>query len=278
MTFSLLLFPTLSFSQTASESASKDQTNSSSFDKAFQEYLSKSDEYDSAHQDYVLKRAQYLRFGTLKSQEDAQKSTLSMLQSRDEVVVAFISALRQRLEEAVGVSDSKRQSLDFRLSEESSWFSNHGATMASAGSLKDLIKDSDEAKDRYTAFQPLVYETLATVSLGRITDFQERTNDSYDRIKSKVEEIKKEEREEYKLSENKTQVIDRWLFESNNRIVRGQEKQNEADSKLTNLGQIPGAAFSEYNNSLSLLGEAQLFYKEASSFLKEVIHEIKIKD
>lgn len=267
------------FSQTITEGAKNDSVQSlSSFDEAFQEYLSKFDEYDVAHQEYVLKRAQYLRFKTLKSQEEAHAATLIMLQKRDDVVIYYIKALGKRLGEAIGITDARRSSLNFRMNEEISWFENHKEVLTSAGSLDDLVQDSEEAKERFESLQPLAYEVLATISLGRITDFRERVNDLYDQVKGKVEDIKKEERDEYKLADAKLQTIDRWLFESENRIIRGEEKEGAAALKIENMSSIPNTAFGEYNNALSLMGEAQLFYKEGSSFLKEVIREIKIED
>ncbi|OGM34896.1 hypothetical protein A3D01_00265 [Candidatus Woesebacteria bacterium RIFCSPHIGHO2_02_FULL_39_13] len=280
--FISMIFFTLAkhaFSQTITEAIKEDNVqNSLSFDEAFQEYLSRIDEYDVAHQDYVLKRAQYLRFKTLKSREEAHSATLVMLQKRDDVIIYYIKALEKRLDEAIGVTNGRRESLNFRTNAEIDWLENHKEVLTSAGSLDDLIEDSDEAKERFSSLQPLVYEVLATISLGRIIDFQERVNDLYNQIKTKVEDIKKEERDEYKLSESKLQTIDRWLFESGNRIIRGEEKQDNAAVKIENLSAISATAFSEYYNSLSLMGETQLFYKEASSFMKEVIREIKIKD
>lgn len=270
--------PYIVYSQSATNSAVKEDLETRSFEQIFQEYLSKIDEYEKAHEDYILKRAQYFRFGTLKSRDDAQAATLSMLQARDEVMILYIKSLKAKHKESVGISDVKREGFNLRLNEEVAWFENHKEVMTSAGSLADLVRDSDSAKNRYYSLYPLAYEVLATNSLGRLTDFQERVNDSFNQTKDKIELIKNEDRDEYKISENKIKLIDRWIFESENKITRGLEKQTYADSKIPTFGLIPGTTFGEYNNTLSVMGEAQLFYKEACSFLKEVIREIKTKD
>jgi len=245
----------------------------------YADYTKIIDEYTKAHDDFIVKRAQYLRFKTLKSQEDAQASTLSMLQKRDDVVVSYLKVLQSRIEEAVGVTDSRRDALNFRINEEIQWFTEHKEILTSAASLSDLVRDSAKAKLRFYSVISLAYEVLANTSYGHIVDFQERVKDLQRNLKVKVEDIKSEERDEYKLSNNKLQVIDRWIFESDNRIVRGEERQNGAEINIIDLSGYTGiSVLGSYNQTLTKLGESQLYYKEASSFMREVIREIKVQD
>jgi hypothetical protein len=245
----------------------------------YADYTKIIDEYTKLHDDFIVKRAQYLRFKTLKSQEEAQASTLSMLQKRDDVVVSYLKVLQSRIEEAVGVTDSRRDALNFRINGEIQWFTEHREILTSAASLSDLVKDSTKAELRFDSVISLAYEVLANTSYGHIVDFQERVKDLQGNLKMKVENIKSEERDEYKLSSDKLQVIDRWIFESDNRIVRGEERQGGAEISITDLNRYTGTAvLGSYNQTLTKLGESQLYYKEASSFMREVIREIKVQD
>ena len=248
------------------------------FDKTYQEYNLVLDEYKKLHTEYVLKRAQYLRFKTLKSKEESFDATLTMLQARDDVVVSYLLALKSRLSEATGVADGKRNALNIRINQKSGWFSEHREVLISAGTLGDLVKDSSEAKEEYVQVITLSYEVLATMSEGKIVDFNERLSTLFEAVEKKLGEIESEEREEYVLSTRKLQVIDRWMFDSENRFVRGEEKQVEAENTLSLFAGQKGSALEKFNRITSTLGEARLFYKEVSTFLKEVIVEIKVAD
>ena len=286
--FSLIFTPVIN-SQESTESATPETATPEptlkpydpdlDFDKVFQIYGEKQEDYDKAHDDYVLKKAQYLRFRTLKSQTDAIASTLTMLQKRDEVVIYFIKSLRAKLGGGIGISDARREALNFRLEAEIFWFEGHKEKLTSAGSLDDLVRDSGEAADRYDSRATLFYETLSVISLGKINDFKERITDLFTNIKEKVEVIRKEERDEYKFSERKIQILDRWTLESDNKIARGVEKQAAAEALTSNF-QSSGfdGALPHYDRILFTLGEAQLFYREGSSFLKEVVKEITIAE
>ena len=284
----VLVFAPGVYSQESTESATIEPTLTPTakpydpdldFDKVFQLFKEKQEEYEKAHDDYIIKKAQYLRFRTLKSQTDAIAATLNMLQKRDDVVIYYIKSVRAKLDGAIGISDARREGIDVRLEAEIIWFSNHKEKVSSAGSLSDLVADSKSAETRYSTGATIFYETLSVISLGKINVFKERIQDLFVNIKERVEIIKKEEREEYKLTERKIQILDRWILESDNKIARGVEKQSAADSASESFSETGFEnALSQYNRVLYSLGEAQLFYREGSSFLKEVVKEVMIAE
>src|SRR5690606_29081755 len=95
-----------------------------------------------------------------------------------------------------------------------------------AGSLEDLVDDSVDARKRFTALGPLVYESLAQIAYGRVERFHDRLGSNFLATKEKVGEIREEEREEYKFSVEKLQDIDRGLFQTEEKIQRSLDKLN----------------------------------------------------
>ncbi|OGM20847.1 hypothetical protein A2955_00425 [Candidatus Woesebacteria bacterium RIFCSPLOWO2_01_FULL_37_19] len=255
------------------------QVDTSRLDKAYEDYSQQFEEYQTAHSDYVVKKAQYLRFKTLTSKSDAYDATLLMLQKRDDVVVSYIRILKTKLDVVIGITSLRREALQIRLDDEIGWFLDHKNKLSSAGTLEDLVVDSNDAKVRFDSGGPLFYESMANMSFGRVVDFQERLTDLFSSIKDKVEDIKSEQREDYILSERKLQNIDRWILESDNRIQRGVEKQTKGETDmLTFISTEMSGALGDYNTTLTSLTEAQIYYKEAGAFLREVIREIKIAE
>ena len=246
------------------------------FDEAYTSYLKGVEEYQIVHNEYILRRSQYLNFKTLKSQQDAHDATVKMLQARDNVVIIYLVALKARLQEAIGIAPARSEGLKIRIDEERGWFTEHRNEVSSAGTLDDLVSDSNEAEKHFLSVEPLFYEILSVIAQGRITDFTERTDELTMQVDAKVEQIRSDDRSEYTFSSDKFSVLDRWMFEAENRVTRSKEKQIEADVNILDYSRKRGGSIiSNYNSISSTLGEAQLFLKEANTFLKEIIREIK---
>ncbi|OGM22263.1 hypothetical protein A2863_02865 [Candidatus Woesebacteria bacterium RIFCSPHIGHO2_01_FULL_38_9b] len=269
----LILFPNFAMvirSQSPEPTKAEDE-----FDNVYETYLDDIDTYDKAHNEYIFRRSQYLNFKTLKSQQEAQGATLVMLQTRDQVAISYLRALDVRLNNAIGVPQARHEGLNIRINEEVGWFLEHKDGMSSAGTLDDLVKESNLASNHYNLIQPLFYEVLAVISQGRIYYYNDRTDEMLSRVRGKVEQIRGEERDEYRFSSEKQQVLDRWMFESEGRFSRSKEKQVEVDAIVLDFIRKRGSLLTNYNSVVSKLGEAQLFLKESNTFILEIIREIK---
>ncbi len=277
--FFFFIFTSKVASQEATSEAdlSTSETTELNFDQAYKDYQEQIEVYRVSHEEYVLRRSQYLRFGTLKSQQDAHDATVVMLQERDSLLVSYLVALRERLDETIGVDEARRQGLMVQINEEVGWFEDHKQKVPSAGTLDDLVEDSKDVEKRFTLVEPLFYEVLSSISLGRVTYLEERLKDTFSKVKEKVDEIKKEDREGYTFSARKIQILDRWVLESENRIVRADEKQIEAESIIASFGDPKErrTVLNLYSEAIGKIVESQQFLKESSSFMKEIVREIK---
>lgn len=258
--------------------AQEDAASDTPFEISFMDYQTQIEEYQTAHQEYILRRSQYMRFRTLQSKQDAIAATVKMMQKRDDVTIAYLKTLKERLNEADGVNDQKRSALNVRVDAESGWFTDHKGKIPSAGTLEDLIKDNKLANDRNERAQILYYETLSVISSGKTIDFKERLADVFGQLKLKIDEIKGEQRNEYILSDEKLLTLDRWVFEADNKFLRTEEKQAEADILIAGYIAQRVKATMTYSAVMLRLGETQQFIKEAGSYMTEIVREIKTND
>ncbi|MFV1917361.1 MAG: hypothetical protein ACC618_02705 [Patescibacteria group bacterium] len=256
--------PTTSYSQSFS-----------SYSQAFEDYSLAVEGYKRVHDDYVLARSQFLRFQTLTSQNNAKEATAKLLEKRDDVIIKYLTALKEKITDTEGVPDATREGLFFRIDEEISWFSDHMGRVSSAGSLDDLVLDSNEAKKRFEQADSLIYESLSLISVGRLNNFRDRLEATFSQLREKVNQIRDEDRSEYKFSTRKLERIDRWIFETENRITRSNEKQQEVDKLMVRFGEQRKNNSGLYNSVLVGLGESQQYLEEASLFVKEIIREIE---
>jgi len=243
----------------------------------FAEYVKVIDTYNKSRELFVLKRSQYMSFKTLKSETEAYEATLAMLKARDDLYIMYIRVLTVRLNDAVGVSQERKDAIKVRLGNEVVWYEDHKNSLPSAGTLEDLVQDSNNARAHRQIADALFFETLVYISDGRVSDFNKRTQTALSDIKTKVSQIKAETRPEYVFNNDKLALIDRWIFESENRIVRSELKWQEAQADTSDLVKEGNydSMLSTYNQIISEYSESQLYLKEANSYLGEVIVEMK---
>lgn len=244
----------------------------------YSNYVTSLDDYQKTHADYELARSQYLKFETLKSKTDAQNSTLKMLEARDAVIVDYLSLLKSKIENLKGVDSSSVESAVSILGDEISWYSNHKSKLSSSLSLEDLLVDSKDAEDHFVYTQKLYFYCLSLISDGAVGKSVDKFMSLSQKLKEKLQIIKDDKREEYLLGLEKTQLIDRWIFESDARIERIDGKRKDAVAlalKILNL-KASGEPEKAYSKITPILEEAKQYLVEANSYLSEVIKEIKI--
>jgi len=245
------------------------QTN---YSDAFLQYNLKSEDYSKAHDAYVVKRSAYLKFKSLQSEKEAKDATVLMLQTRDDVVVYYLMAVSAKMAETKGIPDSERVADQKYIDDEIAFFKDHKIKIPSAGTLQDLVNDSKLASDRFTFDNRNVfYKVLFSISNGKILDLRSRIGDNLTTVKNKVNTIRDETRPEYQFNADKISAIDRFVFESENKLARADDKEVTAtDTKV-----LREFTVDEYTKRLGVLSEMQQLLKEASSFLKEIVNQIK---
>ncbi|QQS39460.1 hypothetical protein IPM62_02515 [Candidatus Woesebacteria bacterium] len=248
------------------------------YEIAFNDYTLSLEAYNKAHEKYVLARAQYLRFDTLTARNEAKEATQNMLSARDDVIIKYLNSVVERLQETEGINQEARVRVITELENEISWFEDHKAGLVGAGSLDDLKSDSDEAAKRYNVLGQLAYEAVSFVPLGRVTKFQERLNENFLAVKDRVASIRSEERKEYQLTKRDLESIDNWIFETEQRIARGNVKYNKAQpiiNTIRNKKSSNNSSLGKYNQVVAQLDLSKLDYKDASLSIREIIKVIK---
>jgi hypothetical protein len=242
------------------------------FERAYQDYTYNYDIYRMANSEDESYRLQYLQYKTLTSQENAREATVKMLSSRDDVVKTYLTALRTRLSETGGISDEKKNSLYSLIDSEVLWFTDHKDKIPSAGSLEDLVEDSDEAAKYYGDRDLMIYDTLVTIPIGRIALIREKQQKTLSKIKSKVSEIRGN-------GDKDTGVLERWILDTEARIQRSKEKESDALALVPKLKERQDKInTSVYDEILFKLSESLQYLKEANSFMREIVNGIKYED
>ena len=264
----LLLATLLFFSRDVFTAPVLSQDDRLSFQKAYDDYLYNYNLYLDAHQEYETAKNAFYAYQTLTAKTEAINKTLSMLQARDDVIRTYLTAIRLRLAEATGISSYEQSLLYIKLDSEIGWYINHRDLISSAGTIVDLIKNSKETERRYPDTESLAYEALITISVGKVQNIRNLLRQEISQLEEKITQIRAK-------GDKQTGVIERWLLEANNKIIRSQEKENEA---VETLSSKKGVTLKGYNQASTKLQEAIIYLKEANSHLSEVIREVKSAD
>lgn len=241
------------------------------FNRAYQDYLYTYSQYREAHNEYTTAKEQYLSYKTLTAKTLALEQTLNMLQKRDETIRTYLTALRIKMAETTGISNYKQNTIYLKLDSEVAWYIKHRDNLSSAATIEDLVDSSEEAEDRYNKTLILVYQTLGVVLEGKENDLRTQINQQIKLVKEKVGQIREK-------GDKDVTKAERWLLEAENKLTRSQEKIDEAVNMLSSMKPTDRDKAEQYNKSQKLLNESHLYLKEANSFLKELIREVKTAD
>lgn len=241
------------------------------FNRAYQDYLYTYGQYREAHNQYITAREQYLTYKTLTAKTLALEQTLDMLQKRDETVRAYLTALRMKMAETTGISNYKQNTIYLKLDGEVAWYMEHRDKLSRAATLDELVKTSKEAESRYDKTLVLIFQALGVILEGKENNIRNQIDEQVKLIKEKISQI-------HDKGDKDTTTAERWLLEAENKLTRSQEKLDEAILILDNLKTTDRSKDSKYNQSQELIQESHLYLKEANSYLKELIREIKTSD
>jgi len=241
------------------------------YNRAYNDYIYIYNQYRLAHTDYVAARQAFIAYKTLTSKTEALGKTLKMLQLRDEATRTYLAALRMKLAEMTGISNYEQNILYLKLDTEVNWYIKHRNELTSAGSLEDLVNSSRKAQDKYQETEVLIYQALGTILASKETTLRENSKQQIEILKGKVAEIRQR-------GDKETTILERWLLEAENRLTRSQEKQFAAQQILAKIKSYDQDKIQSYNQAQFTLEESHQYLKEANSYLKELIREVKRAD
>jgi hypothetical protein len=241
------------------------------FDRAQSDYLYNYNLYRQSYTEYIVAKEAYSKYKTLTSKTEALEKTRQMLKNQDEVIKTYLTSLRLKLAETSGISGYEQNVLYLKMDGEIVWFTKHQGEIQSAGSLEDLSESAKEGQNQYQKTEVLIYQTLGAILASKEIGLREEINQKIKELKDKVGEIRIK-------GDKNTTLAERWLLEAENRLTRSQEKQFAAQQSLSKIKVNDKNKAGSYNQAQFTMEESHQYLKDANSYLKEVLREIKSAD
>jgi hypothetical protein len=237
---------------------------------SYQSYVSSNGIYQNTYNAYLTARSTYLASGSLDSEDKAMQATIKMLQARDNLTTNFLNAINTKIVSTEGISGSDQNSFGGQINTEISWYNNHSSRIPSAGSLSDLVNDSDEAKTQFqNSTQSLIYRSAITLGAGNNSFIRGELSSEIDLLRAKIDEIKANQ-------DKDVSIIERSIVEVQNKISRSQGKDSEAidlinATKPNDKNQITN----NFQVAQTDLTDSNSYLKEANQGLLQIITQIK---
>jgi len=241
------------------------------FKKAYEDYLFNFNKYRESHGEYVTAKEAYLSYKTLTSKNTAKEKTAKLLLNEDEVIRTYLTAIRLKLSGTTGISNYEQNVIYLKLDKEVTLYLTHQDSVNVAGDLEDLVKLAQENKENYKATETLSYQTLGSIFASKEINLRNKLNGQITLLKDKLGEIRQK-------GNKQTAKAERWLLEAENRLLKSQEKEFEAQQILSQIKTTDRYKNKDYNEAQYLFEQSHQYLKEASSQLQEVIREIKTAD
>ncbi len=245
----------------------------STYEQAYQNYISQMDKYRAAREEYQLKRVAYLRHGTLTAQREAEVATKNFLSARDEVWITYIAAVIAKLNITSGIDETQRGEINTKLEEERNWYVDHKQRVESENNLDNLVSLSDEAKTRSDTTQEVGFLALHTISFGKIDSNREDASNLIIQLENKIAGIES-------AGNKDTTIIKKWLGDAKNQLAQTQGNEELARKEIDKM-KDPRSGTKKttyFNTSQNFLSQARTNVLEAMRFMREIIIEIKTAD
>lgn len=236
-------------------------------DIANEDYKFQVNEYQKAKAQYLLSKDQYLSSKTLTAKSKLRDANYQFLVMRDNVMRTYLILLNEKVKVVNGLDQAQKDTVTLRIQNEVDWYKNHSSLIPSAGTLEDLFRDSEKAKNQYNSVTlQLIYSSQVLIPQIALRNIYNRELEITDKTNAKIAQIRQNQ-------DMDTKAIERWILETKNKLTRAQEKKDAADTTITNPSNVNSEI--NVNKVLDVMKDAIQYMKEGNDFLNEIVRKIK---
>lgn len=242
------------------------------FTKSREDYIFTEDNYRKDLSDFNLKRDSYNKNPTLSNKEILRITTYKFIESRNKLVKSYLTMLRIKTLESNGIDKSKKEEIYTKIDPEVGWYESRKNSYNTADNLEDLINKSRDEDTRFKSISlPIIYFSLAHISLGEVKGLRFKHVKIYDNLKNESQEL-------IKLGRADSGLFDRWF--------------KDIDQELNNITAIESNSLQEiekifgndeynrdrgYNNAIEKLDPVRFNLLKLNEFIKELENVIANK-
>ena len=232
------------------------------FNKAREDFVFTEDTYRKDLFDFNLKKASYQKNPTLSLKEELRGSLYKFIGTRNNYVKNYLTMLRLRGPE---LTYSK-------IDSEVLWFDSRKNSYTNNTSLEDLLSKSKEEDAKYqTDTLPVIYLSLAHISLGEVKTVKSEHVKIYNNLKSEADNL-------VKLGRADAGLFDRWFKDIDQELNNITTIESNVLQEIEKIfGDDEYKRDSGYKNAIEELEPAKISLLKLNGFIKELENVLESK-
>lgn len=232
------------------------------FLKAREDFVFTEDNYRKDLFDFNLKKASYQKNPTLSLKEELRITTYKFINSRSELIKNYLTMLRMKGPELIYS----------KIDPEVSWYLNRKNSYTNTDRLEDILNKSKEEDSRFeTDTTPIIYLSLAHISLGEVESLKQEHMKLYNSLKKDSEEL-------IKLGRADSSLFDRWFKDIDKELNSISDTEKATLTEIeTILGDDEYKRDKGYENAIETLDPVKSNLLRLNGFVKELENVLESK-
>jgi len=242
------------------------------FSKSKDDYIFSDDVYRKDLADFNLKKAAYQKNETLALKEGSRLALYKFVSSRNNLVKSYLNMIRAYVSESKGIDNSLKTTIYSKIDPEIKWFEERKNNYSVTDDLETIVNKSQEEDTKYkTEVLPIIYFSLANISLGEVNSTKEGHIKIYNRLKTESDEI-------VKLGRADKELFNRWFSDINNELNNINDAIDKTKSEINKI--LNGDDYTKdsgYKKSIESLEITKLYLLKLNSYINELENTLENK-
>ncbi len=242
------------------------------FQKSREDYVFSEDNYRSDLNDFDSKKASYNKNPTLSLKEEFRLSTYKFVGTRNLLVKNYLTMIRIKTVESKGIESSLKESIYSKVDPEVVWYGSRKNNYDLSNTIEDIIRKSKEEDERYqTSTLPIIYYTLANISLGESKTSKNKHIEIYNKLKNEANNL-------VSLGRADAKLFERWFKDIELELTKIEEIEKTTLARINIIFDADEyKRDGGYKNAIEELNQAKSNLLRLNDFIMELENTVNTK-
>lgn len=242
------------------------------FQKSREDYVFSEDNYRSDLNDFNSKKASYNKNPTLSLKEEFRLSTYKFVGTRNLLVKNYLTMIRIKTVESKGIESSLKESIYSKVDPEVVWYGSRKNNYDLSNTIEDIIRKSKEEDERYqTSTLPIIYYTLANISLGESKTSKNKHIEIYNKLKNEANNL-------VSLGRADAKLFERWFKDIELELTKIEEIEKTTLARINIIFDADEyKRDGGYKNAIEELNQAKSNLLRLNDFIMELENTVNTK-
>jgi hypothetical protein len=244
------------------------------FNSLNQEYTQNLSDNNAALNDYKIAKNTYETYYTLSALTQVLEKSKTYMQTRDNLIIKHFNLLNAKLD-MTEMSAEQKDSLKGISDSEITFFENHLTLIQSISTINDINTISGKAESEIKNANIKSKQILGNILVGKVNSLLIPYATLMQDTEKEIGDLKSRNLK----PQTTIDKLERWLVEVKNKKILTENNIAQNLSDLSNLGKNSGQDIDKQFDVIRInIIQSQLYLKEGTNFISEILDEIKYQN